>query len=79
VRRLAAESPLAETLGGLVALCRTDLRSCVANDQLCPNGSRTVVTQLFLFIVYALIILRRLVDAGRQVARIGKLRACGNA
>ena len=31
--------------------------------------------ELFLFIAYALIIHRRLVDAGRQVARIGKLRA----
>jgi ABC-type transport system involved in cytochrome bd biosynthesis fused ATPase/permease subunit len=31
--------------------------------------------ELFLFIAYALMIHRRLVDAGRQVARVGKLRA----
>jgi ABC-type bacteriocin/lantibiotic exporter with double-glycine peptidase domain len=32
--------------------------------------------ELFLFIAYALMVHRRLVDAGRQLARIGKLRAC---
>lgn len=32
--------------------------------------------ELFLFMAYAIMIHRRLVDAGRQLARIGKVRAC---